>query len=521
MSSEINDIPKDKNHIIKNENLTNSIYNINKEDIKCLIDNLSNNKNFDKDISNNLIILLNDTFSENGLLCRSSFIKYHTITLKKIFDNFSSYDFELRKINFKECNNTNNEIVFITSFMCYSYILKILSERKNGKHCIIAEINNSKFFNNIVFNNTCPHFSVYISDFFVGKSICNFKLNNHINHCIVYHYINSWKLKINEINYKVADFGNLLNILFRSKNKFTQTTIDNILYNALFQVFYSILTMSAYKMNHNDLRPCNIMINGNYNFINKYDLYIINTKNEVLKYYLPNLGFKIKIIDYGLSNSEHHKDLNNPSAVNFHISNEAGIYPYYSNVSDQHYFINDILSRNINITSPNVYLFLRSIIDIKYLGTKKNNIYLCEYWRLAFPYTIEYFISKMKQDYIIDSANLRIASEKYNIKLFPSNIIKSIKYICLYNLSYIYDRVEINDLLVDHLLSYIQFMSNTDFLNSSIFNMLNDPLDNNSNLILKPLEIIKKFSMYSGSNISDGSNVSEDQILNKYELNYS
>jgi hypothetical protein len=506
-------ISKDK---ISKDKILNNIFNVDNNDINRYIDNLNADlnilTNIDKDIFIDLIELLNETLSENGILYKSSFIQKYIIVSNKIFNNFSAYDFQLQILDPRKYSETNNEIVLYTSFYCYVYVLKIISEKKNGQNSIMSELNNSKFFNDIIVNNICPHFATYINDFPVIDYIGNFKMKTKVNHCIVYHYINSWKLKINDIQYRIPDVSELMYMLKIMKNNTDQTIIDNILYNTLFQVFFSILTMSTYKMNHNDLRPCNILLHGNYDYIDKYDLYLIKNGNEILKYYLPNMGFKIKIIDYGLTHSEFSINLYNPSAIDYNISNEAGIYPYYSDVSDQHYFVNDIISRKMSTISPNVCSFLKSIINIKYIGTQNTNMYICKYWRLAFPFTINYFISKIKEDFTFDMHSDNIMSNKYNVNIFPPYVQNAIKHICFSKLNYNFEnKLEYDTILVEQIINFIRFMSYNSELTPSIFNMLVDPLDNNPNLILKPLEIIKKFSMYNNE-------VSEDKILNTYEL---
>jgi hypothetical protein len=497
-----------------NNKITNYIFNVDRNIINYHIANISNYKNIDSDLANNLELLLNETLSINGLMYNNIFLKYFTNISKIVFDDFFSYQFTLHQLDNRKYNETNNESILFTKLFCFSYVLKILSEKKNGKYSIKTEINSSKFFNEIVFSNICPHFSTYITDFPISNYLNNIKMKHNSNHCIVSHYINSWKFNYDNIIYRINDFSSLISVLLELKKKlFDQSNIDDILYNALFQVFYSILTMSSYKINHNDLRPSNVLIHGNYNQIDTYDLYIIKYENEVLKYYLPNIDFKVKLIDYGLTHSEIDVGLSNVKANNYLLVNEAGIYPYYSEFYDQHYFVNDIMSRKINDLSPNIYSFLETIIHSKYIGNFKNNINLCEYWRLGFPYTIKYFLSKFKDDFIIKD-NI-VISVKYDISQFSPTILNTILKISSTELKYDSDNKLINDPeLIDNLIEFIKYVSDNKTISPSIYKLLSNPLDNCYDMILKPIDIIRKFSEFTEFT----NEKPDDQILNTYEL---
>lgn len=497
----------------KNNKIVNRIFNVDSNTIKNYIENIISNNNIDINLSNDLIRLLNITTTLHGAIYHNSFLREYIYVSKKIFDNFYLYQFVLKKLDNRLYSETNNEVVLFTTLLCFSFVFKVLSNYKNGKNNIVTEINCSKFFNQIILDYICPHFITYISDFPVDSYLSNFKMKTNTNHCIIYHYINSWKMNFCDKIYRIPDMYYLLHTLLKLKHKISQNIIDDILYNALFQVFYSILTMGSYEINHNDFRLSNILLHGNYIETDKYDLYIINYNNETLKYYLPNYGFKIKIIDYGLTHSEINSNLSNSNSVNYFNTNKAGIYPYYSDLSDQHYFINEILTKNIYIISPNIHEFLSNIVNHKFIGSNQTNKYLCEYWRLGFPYTISYFISKLKNDFIFDVEKNDIKSSKYNITEYSDTIIDIIKKICITKLNYDSNNKLIHDNeLINNLVSFICYMSNVKNLNPSVYNILSEPFDNYDNVILKPIEIIKKFNIYS--NI-----VSDDKIMNTYILN--
>lgn len=492
--------------------ITNEIFNVNKQLIDTYIENII--LHVDKNIANSLIKLLNKILSNNGITYNSLFLNEYIIVSKKIFNNFYSYNFKLHKLDDRPYSDTNNETILFTKLFCFSYVLKILSEKKNSLNGIMVEINNSKFFNQLVLENVCPHFATYVTDYHVNNSINNIKLKTNNNHCLVYHYINSWKMNLIDTIHKIPDMSCLLNILLKFNKSFEQSVIDDILYCALFQVFYSILTMGSYRINHNDLRASNILLHGNYVNTDKYDKYVIYYLDEVLTYYIPNYGFKIKIIDYGLTHSDIGigSGLNNSKSINYDITNEAGIYPYYSEYSDQHYFVNELLSRKIKTISPNICSFLKTIVDPTFIGTGKNNMYLCEYWRLGFPYTINYFISRLKDDFNINNICDEIKTSNYDICKFPQDILSTIKKICLTELNYDADnRLIHNQELIDNLIKFIKFMADVESLNTSIHNILSNPFDNCKNMILTPIDIIKKFNMYTNV-------ISDDKIQNTYEL---
>jgi hypothetical protein len=231
--------------------------------------------------------------------------------------------------------------------------------------------------------------------------------------------------------------------------------------------------MSKNSLSHNDLRTPNILI-GSYFEDYDYFHYKITHENKEYDYYLENLGFQVKIIDYGLSYSN---KINNYEKKNIHdhgMIGESGVYELFTDYYDIHTLINEILSNsNINLLliSPKLHQLFINIIDIKYSGTPKKNRYINKFWRLSFPYTIKEYIN-------YNNLNSKIEL-KYddNSKLIVDNdLIKNI-----YN-HFIYNDL---DQQVDMFYKYF-----------NVYNMIKDPLDNNLEKILKPLSAIRLFNMF-------------------------
>jgi hypothetical protein len=211
------------------------------------------------------------------------------------------------------------------------------------------------------------------------------------------------------------------------------------------------------------------------------------------------MGFRVKIIDYGLSHSDTISEIKNPKSLNYNIANEAGIYPYYSDIYDQHYIINDVSCRyRLNTISPLIDSVLKKIVDSKYIGKHKKNSYINEYWRLGFPFEIKEFIDNLKNDFEFDD-NIILIKSPYNIYKIPRYIQVALYKIINTKLKYDSE----NKLIIDDILNYaictvISYFSHTDIndLSESILNILSNPFENNKNVILKPFEIIKLFTFF-------------------------
>jgi hypothetical protein len=122
-----------------------------------------------------------------------------------------------------------------------------------------------------------------------------------------------------------------------------------------------------------------------------YYKYIINNK----EYYLPNYGFQIKIIDFGLSIFDRFDKFDKFDNNEFENMDSIGILNLYSPYYDLHTIINEIYikSQFIYDKYPKFFKFLLEIVDIKYIGN--NNKYINMFWRLYFPYKFDYFIKNM------------------------------------------------------------------------------------------------------------------------------
>jgi hypothetical protein len=467
------------------DNQKNDLFNINKNLINNIIIYLDNNTIFNDEYTTNLKLTMNDLLSEDAKSYSSKYIKQFVSVFKKIMKNYKIFDLELNILDNREDDTRNNEYVLLSSIFNCKFIIKIISDEKNGKNECIVEHNCSKYIsNNIILLDICPHFVLYINSMIIKENyFYNYYLNNSYNMALVYHYINPLKINIDDLNYKISNLTDFINYFNKYKYNYQQNFLDEVFLTIFFQIIYSICTLSKYRINHNDLRQSNILIHGNY-IQNTYDTYKVINNGEETIYYVKNLGFKIKIIDFGLMNSDKIDILNNLNSYSHKMINEAGLFKFYSHYYDIHYVLNDILYNNkIKIISPNVHSLLNNIINEKYLGPYKVNKYVNNYWRLSIPYTIKEY------------------SEIYNFpELYPE-----------FKLNY----DESNNLIIDDIIkttmiNHIEFLSKEKITNSILNNII-DPLDNNLDKILKPIEALKLFTHFT-------SVPKNSQIINNYIL---
>lgn len=418
-------------------------------------------------LKNQLIILMNQLLSKDAVYYRSKYIIQLKSIFKTLYDNNLINFNGITLVKLDKNQSKNNEIILLNTVLCYNFIIKIISNIKKNYSINKTEINISLFITNkIVLSNICPHFSVYITDIKIENMIGKYKLYNNDNIGLIYHYIEPLKINHMDNTIKISNLDELFTFYFKNRNSFKQYYIDRIFFNVFFQIFYSLCVLSKYEISHNDLKPSNIMINGGFSSNNiDYDKYIIKYKNEIYEFNVPYCGFKIKIIDFGLSSCNLNKDLINPISEKYHLLNEAGIYNLFSDIYDLHYIINNIMTQyDVNYISPKLYEFLTTIINIKYIGTHNSNKFINEYYRLAFPFEIKYFME-----------NMNISSElNYDQK----------------------QKLIVTDNIVNDIKTYLLELTDDKYIDDSIVNMLIDPLDNNKNMILTPFETIKLFVPY-------------------------
>ena len=427
---------------------------------------LKDNQNND-DLKNQLIILMNQLLSKDAVYYRSKYIIQLKTIFKILYDNNLINFNDITLIKLENNQSKNNEIILLNTILCYKFIIKIISNIKKNHSINNTEKNISLFITNkLVLPNICPHFSVYITDIKIENIIGKYKLYNNDNIGLIYHYIQPLKINHMDNIIKISNLDDLFIFYSNNKNNINQDYIDQILFNVFFQIFYSLCVLSKYEINHNDLKPSNIMINGGFSYNNtEYDKYIIKYKNEIYEFNVPYCGFKIKIIDFGLSSCKLNNDLTNPSSEKYYLLNEAGIYNLFSNKYDLHYIINNIMTQyDIYYISPNIYQLLTTIVDIKYIGTQKNNKFINQYYRLGFPFEIKYFMDNMNIDYELN----------YDQK----------------------QKLIVTDNIVNDIKTYLLELTDDKYIDDSIVNMLIDPLDNNKNMILTPFETIKLFVPY-------------------------
>ena len=259
---------------------------------------------------------------------------------------------------------TKNRGIYIFIDDNIKYIFKIVQ--------YLTDINTiENITNKLIENNTCIHFYYYIG--FIDN---HFLLKNQ--KAIIYNYIEPWIYNDIKITSLFDMFSNKV-IYFIMKTDL----YNDIIYNIIFQVLYSLRCLEEYRINHNDLNLGNILIEDDTVNKNTYDKYTIKNKS----FYVPNYGFRVKIIDYGISCGDNNK---NSEIVGLEF---CGIYGTYSKYYDIHKFLNSIYNAYIyllnflNISKINKIIdIIKKIIPIKYIGYHKYNKNLSEYESLIFPF---------------------------------------------------------------------------------------------------------------------------------------
>jgi hypothetical protein len=468
----------------------NPMYKIDNTIVNSYVDYLEKNIIINHEYTNKMVSLIRNILTSDS-------VNYNYKYLKELIDVFNifyssktylNYKMDLKIVN-NNSDDSNNEKILIHRLLCFSFIIKILSDEENDYSSITSEYNISKFItDNIVLNNESPHFPVLISFINISGSLGSHLFSTDNNYGLVYDYIKPWSIFIRSSEKEVHDLNRLLQLLYANRFNLTQDYIYDVLESIIFQIIYSLNVLAKYRITHNDLRPSNIMIQGGYETnSNMYDHYQINNQYQTLNYYVKNMGFRVKIIDFGLSSSDLIDGLMSPKSKSHELTDRAGIYQEFSQYYDIHYFINDLLCRNVlNKICPKIDDLLCQIVNDKYIGNK-SNIYINEYWRLTFPYMIKDFI-KTKTDYF-GHIELKYSSD--------------------------------NKLIVDHTLihAFKIYLNITTNINTNaetfrkILNMISDPLDNNPDYILTPIEAIQLFNNLKMKPYSDL------QISNKYVLN--
>lgn len=486
------------NKIIHNYN---KILNVGLDTINDCIGYLNKNQIINEFNNEQFINICQMSLSIDGIYYKDIYLKLLYDVFKEIYDNniHTKYNLKLSIIDSRKDKNKNNEVVFINKILCFFFVIKIISNERNGIDSNEVEKNMSIFINNnLTFTNICPHFVLYITEIKNIRNVfCQYIIQTKHNSALIYHNIDSWILNIANKKYKITDLSSLINTYCINHSMIDHTYISDVLYNIYFQIIYSLCALSKYKINHNDLRSANILLQNGYDYNGAVDHYKIVKNNEVINFYVPNYGFKVKIIDFGLSsaetNSQTNSDFNlhNPNSKYFELLNCAGIYDIYSDIYDLHCIINETYNKlKMTFSNLEIYELMENIVNKKYLGTNESNYYLTEYWRLGFPFTINYYLNKININTVFGKKlNDTILSYDSNDKLIVDNNLK-------YNL-----------------INYILEVSKEKMLAQQIINNIIDPLDNNSNAILSPIKAIKLFEKYINP-ITETT-----KIINSYVLN--
>lgn len=447
------------------------------------------NTNKDTIYTINLINLYENIFTNDAMTYKSNYLKSFCKLFNTILNNFND-DFFLKQdyqvIDERPIEKKNNENVILQSIYGFEFVIKIVSVTSYNYH--MTEVNISKFLTEtFILTNCCPHFALFITSLNISDAFAKkIKLKNNEYIGIIYHNIRSWKIfkKITNEYFLIKSLDDLLDFFWSNSKSININTINKILFNIMFQIIYSLCCLSKYNISHNDLRPANILIHGGYNEDeNSYDQYIIindEFPDQKIIYNIPNLGFKIKIIDYGLSSSDLDVTLCNQNSLLYENVNDASIFDMYTPYYDIHCIINNLIYADIKAISEDVYNFLITIVNEKYVG--KNNKFLNKYYRLGFPTTIANFLLN------IDNYHLEnISKSEHNIDFDELDFNK---------LQYENYKLIVSDGLKNNIIKYIEYHSYSKITSTSLLNMLDDPLDNNLDLLLQPMEAISLFDMY-------------------------
>ena len=261
-------------------------------------------------------------------------------------------------------SGTKNRGIYILIENDIKYIFKIVQ--------YLTDINIIENTTNLLIEkNICIHFYYYIG--FIDN---HYLLKNQ--KAIIYEYIKPWKYNDINISSLFDIFANKI-IYFNMKTDF----YNDIIYNIIFQVLYSLRCLEEYRINHNDMNLGNILLEDDQNNKNTYDKYTIKNKS----FYVPNYGFRVKVIDYGVSCGDNHK---NSEIVGLEF---CGIYGTYSKYYDIHKLLNGIYNAYIyllnflNLSKINkITEIIKKIIPIRYIGYHKYNKNLSEYDTLIYPF---------------------------------------------------------------------------------------------------------------------------------------
>ena len=480
-----------------NKIVQNKILNVNNEIIDECMKYLSKNEIINEDNNEKLKNICQMSLTNDGVYYKHNFLELIQNTFKQLYDSdiHIKYNLNLHQIDPRKEKDKNNEFVFINKILCFFFVIKIISSERNGLESNCVERNISIFINNnLTLTNICPHFALFITEIKNIRNVfCRYIFQTKYNSGLVYHNIDPWILTISNKKYKISDLSSLINTYCKNYNLINHKYVSNMLYNIYFQIIYSLCALGKYKINHNDLRSANILLQNGYEYDNAVDHYKIITNNGIMDFYVPNYGFKIKIIDFGLSSQEINQtnqnnqnnlndqnnisdetNLHNPKSKYFDLLNCAGVYNIYSDIYDIHCVINETYFKlKQGFANLEIYDLMEKIVNKKYLGTNKTNNYLNEYWRLGFPFTIDYYLKKINKNTVYG--------------LILDDVILS------YDSN---DKLIVNTELKNNLLDYILEVSKEKSIVPSIINNIIDPFDNNNDAILTPIKAIKLFEKY-------------------------
>lgn len=335
---------------------------------------------------------------------------------------------QLTNIQILSCGETGT--IYNAKLENHDVILKLQNSLINEEQIMINL--NVYLSNKILYN---PHFI-----YFYKKLTCNDNITTDCDNRSV-----KQKIYSNYVIYAIEKFD-------KSLNNYLQENIEilNIkkMKNIITQIIISIYSFHKYTKNyHNDTNCGNFLIKHNAIANNKYNMYIYNTKQYVIK----SSDLHISISDYGMAKSINiFENIYNLDQRHNYIVKTTLFYDYYFNLSNIISILSNkkLSNKNINITIN----YIQSIINI--IREYDNYLFNMANTNIINNLNILYNIQKLDYNFFNTLINKKLIDlkvlhkmtsknstipppgEKVNNK--PDNIIPIIKSQDILNLSFPY-----------------------------------------------------------------------------------
>jgi hypothetical protein len=337
-----------------------------------------NADNFDQSLSNlhKLLCVVYNNAPTGSLTYRTKIYDFFNFYYNYIDDpstvNTIIEDYSVRKLPNYGNNNEGLSIATfklkncpeITSQIELKTFIKKIDLNPRSDQSKMNGIMISKFMTLLSLRNTLPHVIM----------LYNFKKESRYSYKIIMEY--------NPPPTSIMNYSDL-NIYFKDSR--SNLLLEKIF---LFEIVYSLVCFETMGISHNDLKPDNIVFSNYEINTSKVRKYIANG-NE---FYLPNIGYITKLIDFEFSNSLLHDETFDNSSyipfVNRSVSSgnydNFGIARYFYPGFDLHSILNYIYTYrydNINIETRD---FIKEVYDRVPLNLRRDKIdnYPAKSWHL-------------------------------------------------------------------------------------------------------------------------------------------